>query len=363
MRKWILIAVVVLAVYGCKQIVPGYHITVDLEESEGKWIKLLTREAGTYVTFDSTLVTGDAPGVLQGSVEGVTTMYLSVEEVQGSIQLLVENATYTINGTMEAPVIESTSKAQGDLNAYNEQIKPVTVQLTEMANAIRAARAEESSAKADSLIEEYYKVFEKQDELDSIFIANHPSSFASVIILRSSYHSMDIVQLENTLSSLDAALRQMDEYKHMDGILQRMKAVTIGQSYTDFELATPEGGTLSVSDVHQGNVLMIDFWAAWCGPCRRANPEVVEIYQAYHDRGFEILGVSLDRDSARWVQAIADDQLTWHHISDLQYWNSKGAELYGVSSIPHTVLIDREGIIQAKNLHGDKLREAIESLL
>jgi thiol-disulfide isomerase/thioredoxin len=126
---------------------------------------------------------------------------------------------------------------------------------------------------------------------------------------------------------------------------------------------TPEGELLKISDVHQGNVLLIDFWASWCGPCRRANPELVEIYQDYNSQGFEILGVSLDRDSASWVKAIADDQLTWSHVSDLKYWDSEGAELYGVSAIPHAVLIDREGLITAKNLNGDELRAKIESLL
>jgi thiol-disulfide isomerase/thioredoxin len=139
--------------------------------------------------------------------------------------------------------------------------------------------------------------------------------------------------------------------------------VKIGQKYTDFGLATPEGGVLNISDVHDGNVLLIDFWASWCGPCRRANPELVEIYHEYHDRGLEILGVSLDRDSASWVKAIADDQLGWNHISDLKYWDSEGAELYGVSAIPHSVLIDRNGIIAAKKLEGQELRDAIESLL
>jgi len=172
-----------------------------------------------------------------------------------------------------------------------------------------------------------------------------------------------VEELEAALTRLDAPLQKMEEYTYMYGKMERMKAVAIGQSYTDFGLDTPEGEFLKVSDVHQGNVLLIDFWASWCGPCRRANPEVVEIYNTYHDQGFEILGVSLDRDSARWVQAIADDQLTWHHISDLEYWNSEGAVLYGVPAIPHTVLIDRGGIISAKNLHGDELREAIESLL
>jgi peroxiredoxin len=174
---------------------------------------------------------------------------------------------------------------------------------------------------------------------------------------------LDVEELEAALTRLDAPLHELEEYKHMYEKMEILKSVAIGKQYKDFGLDTPEGELLKISDVHQGNVLLIDFWAAWCGPCRRANPEVVEIYNTYHDQGFEILGVSLDRDSADWVQAIADDQLTWHHISDLKFWDSEGAGLYGVSAIPHTVLIDREGIITAKNLHGDALREAIESLL
>jgi thiol-disulfide isomerase/thioredoxin len=174
---------------------------------------------------------------------------------------------------------------------------------------------------------------------------------------------LDAGELEKALNRLDTPLREMQEYEHMYAKMERLKAVDIGQEYTDFGLETPEGELLKISDVHQGKVLLIDFWASWCGPCRRANPEVVKIYNTYKGQGFEILGVSLDRDSARWVQAIADDQLSWHHISDLKYWDSEGAEIYGVSAIPHTVLIDREGIITAKNLHGDQLREAIESLL
>jgi peroxiredoxin len=295
--------------------------------------------------------------------EGVSTMYLTVDDGKGSIQLLIENAEYKITGNLEAPVITTNSKAQNDLNDYNDGLKSIRQELSEMRDAYLAAREGDDQVISDSLRDAYYAIYEQQDAIDSVYIVKNPSSYASVLALRGVFYNLDADELDEALANLDPSLHQMKEYEYMYGKLERMKAVTVGQSYTDFELATPEGGTLKVSDVHAGNVLLIDFWASWCGPCRVANPELVEIYHEYHDRGFEILGVSLDRDSASWVKGIEEDNLTWPQISDLKYWNSEGAELYGVPAIPHAVLIDREGIITAKKLHGEELREAIESLL
>jgi len=260
-------------------------------------------------------------------------------------------------------VIKYQSKAQNDLNAYNEMLRPIKEQMSEMVGVLRKGPDPENQPAFDSLLEAYYQLGDQQEELDSAYIAETPSSYATVLALRGIFYNFDAKQLEAELTRLDDPLKQMEEYKYMEGNLERMKAVDIGQQYTDFGLQTPEGEILKISDVHNGSVLLIDFWASWCGPCRQANPEVVEIYNQYHDAGFNIMGVSLDRDSASWVKAIADDQLTWSHISDLKYWSSEGAELYGVKAIPHTVLIDRNGIITARNLHGDELREAIESLL
>ena len=290
-------------------------------------------------------------------------MYLSVEDMEGSMMLLVDNSSYTISGSLDKPEIKTDSKAQSDLNAYNEMLKPVSEKMNEMVAELRLGPNAENPEAYDALREAYYELYEKKEAADSVYIAENPSSYATVLALQASFYMLDVDQLEAELTRLDAPLQEMEEYKYMYGKLERMKAVAIGKKYTDFGLETPEGEFLKVSDVHNGGVLLIDFWASWCGPCRRANPEVVEIYKSYNDQGFEILGVSLDRDSASWVKAIADDQLTWSHISDLKYWNSEGAALYGVPAIPHTVLIDRDGVITAKNLHGDELREAIEELL
>ncbi len=363
MRNVIILLLAIFVLQACSQNKEGYHINVNLEGSGGKWVKLLSRVDRKYVTADSALVEAGKEAVLSGSVDGVSTMYLTVEGEDGSIQLLLENNTYTVTGTLQDPVIHTDSRAQSDLNAYNEQLKPLRDQMVALVAEIRKGPDPEQPAKRDSLIGIYNELYNQQDQIDSLYIEEHPSSFATVLALRGTFYMLDADQLEAALGKLDEPLHQMEEYKFMEGKLERMKAVKIGQKYTDFGLATPEGEVLNISDVHDGNVLLIDFWASWCGPCRRANPELVEIYHEYHDRGLDILGVSLDRDSASWVKAIADDQLDWNHISDLKYWDSEGAELYGVSAIPHSVLIDRNGIIAAKELNGQELRDAIESLL
>jgi len=363
MRKMIYLLLAMVILVSCNNTIDSYTIQVDLEGADGNWVKLMAMEDRNYVTIDSVLTETGTPVVLSKSVEGVSTMYLTIDGSQGSLKLLIENAKYDISGTLDNPVISTDSKAQNDLNGYNAQLKPLTDEMNLMVSELRKGPDPENPAKSDSLREAYYALYEKKGDIDSSYIAENPSSFATVLALRGTFYNLDTEGLENALTSLDPSLQQMEEYSYMNGKLERMKAVAIGQQYTDFGLATPEGEVLKISDIHDGNVLLIDFWASWCGPCRRANPEVVEIYNKYHSKGFEILGVSLDRDSASWVKAIADDNLTWPHISDLKYWNSEGAELYGVPAIPHTVLIDRQGNIIAKNAHGEELREAIESLL
>jgi thiol-disulfide isomerase/thioredoxin len=363
MRKLIWIALAIITLQACDQTNEAYNIQVNLEDTEGKWVKLMARVDREYVTHDSALAEAGSPAVLTLGADGVNTMYLSVEDLEGSMMLLVDNSNYTISGTLENPEIKTDSKAQNDLNAYNEQLKPITEKMNEMVAELRKGPNAENPEAYNALREAYFKLYEQQEEIDSVYIAANPSSYATVLALRNTFYMLDVDQLEAALTRLDDPLQEMEEYKYMYGKMERMKAVAIGKKYTDFGLETPEGEFLKVSDVHNGGVLLIDFWASWCGPCRRANPEVVKIYNTYHDQGFEILGVSLDRDSASWVKAIADDQLTWSHISDLKYWNSEGAVLYGVPAIPHTVLIDRDGIITAKNLEGEELREAIEELL
>jgi thiol-disulfide isomerase/thioredoxin len=108
---------------------------------------------------------------------------------------------------------------------------------------------------------------------------------------------------------------------------------------------------------------LLDFWAAWCGPCRQENPNIVAVYNDYKDKGFSVFGVSLDRDRDAWLKAIDDDKLTWPHVSDLAYWNNSAAQLYAVNSIPSSLIVDKTGKIIAKNKRDEALREAVSELL
>lgn len=152
-----------------------------------------------------------------------------------------------------------------------------------------------------------------------------------------------------------------NELKELQGAISRLESQTIGAEAPNLVGTAPDGSTVSLKDL-RGKYVLLDFWASWCGPCRRENPNVVRVYQEYKDQGFDILGVSLDNKKENWVNAIEKDGLTWGHISDLKGWASEHAKQYGVRSVPHTVLIDPKGRIIATRLRAHSLEEKLKEL-
>lgn len=143
--------------------------------------------------------------------------------------------------------------------------------------------------------------------------------------------------------------------------VEELRRLSIGMEAPEIALPNPQGDTVKLSSL-QGKYVMIDFWAAWCKPCRMENPNVVRLYNKYKDKGFEIYGVSLDRTKEAWMEAIKQDNLGWVHVSDLQYFDSEAASLYNINAIPATILLDREGNIIAKNLRGKALEDKLAEL-
>ena len=171
----------------------------------------------------------------------------------------------------------------------------------------------------------------------------------------------EMASLVEIANSLDKARPNHPQVRQFVNNLQRLQGVNEGAMAPEIKLATPAGPDLALSSL-RGKYVLIDFWASWCGPCRRENPNVVKTYAAYKDKGFEIFGVSLDQDRAAWLKAIETDKLVWKHVSDLKYWSSAGAQAYQVNSIPQTFLLDREGRIIAKGLRGAALDQYLAQL-
>lgn len=142
---------------------------------------------------------------------------------------------------------------------------------------------------------------------------------------------------------------------------KNIKKLAVGNEAPDIALKNPDGKIVKLSSL-RGNYVLIDFWASWCRPCRVENPNNVKLYKKYHDKGFEIYGVSLDRDKSSWLKAIKDDGLTWTQVSDLKFWQSEGAKIYNVRAIPHTVLLDKDGKIIANGLRGENLAKKLKEI-
>lgn len=144
-----------------------------------------------------------------------------------------------------------------------------------------------------------------------------------------------------------------------EAYLELQERVQAGQPIIDFTQNDTDGNPITLSELAEGKLLLVDFWASWCPDCRKANPDVVAAYQKYHNQGFDVLGVSFDKERDPWLEAIEKDGLTWTHVSDLQGWNNAAGKLYGISFIPQNALI-KDGVIVARNLEGEALAQEIE---
>ncbi len=189
-----------------------------------------------------------------------------------------------------------------------------------------------------------------------------PASVFSAYLIYSAAHAQTTPA---EIDSLLAIIADAPANAFTDRLVERrelLAASAVGVQAPDFTQAQPDGTPLTLSEL-RGKLVLIDFWASWCGPCRMENPNVVKLYERFKDRGFEILGVSLDDNREAWLKAIADDGLTWRHVSDIGGWQNAVAEQYAVRSIPHTVLVSPEGVILAKNLRGAALEAKVAEIL
>jgi peroxiredoxin len=204
-----------------------------------------------------------------------------------------------------------------------------------------------------------------QDELESIreYVFSHQSSVVSAYLAwsRLASHS-DASQLNVIIENFDTSLNKSVYIELLNNYNNKLKQLEPGQPAIDFSMHTYEGEVLQLSSLY-GKYLLVDFWASWCPPCREENPSMVSVFNKYKHKGFDILGVSFDKNRDKWITAIEDDQLTWNHVSDLSGWSNAAGKMYGIRSIPSNVLVDPNGTIIARNLRGDDLEKTLNEVL
>lgn len=196
------------------------------------------------------------------------------------------------------------------------------------------------------------------------FIKTHPKSAVSGFIIYNDLNNPAIPMTEvvEALSYIDKSIEQTKFIRMASKRVDGLKGSMVGYEANNFTQTTPDGKQVSLKDL-RGQYVLLDFWASWCRPCRMENPNVVAAYNRFKDKGFTVLGVSLDQNREPWMAAIQQDNLTWTHISDLKGWGNEAAKMYNVQGIPQNFLIDKEGKIVAKDLRGEALDQKLAELL
>lgn len=271
---------------------------------------------------------------------------------------IVKNGKFSFNTTVTLPELYGLSldTVRTPLYVFLEDA-PVTVSLD---SSSYYRRSVVKGSAANDLFTNYKK--QRGVKIDA-FIQQHPRSIVSAYVLyRDFSYRLSPEEIQASIQLLDPRLHESPYVKVLQELVPVLQSVQVGAKAPDFSTLDPNGNTVKLSE-HFGKYLLVDFWAAWCGPCRRENPHVVAAYQKYKDKGFDVFGISLDKNKENWIKAIKDDGLNWTQVSDLAFWNSAPAKLYGVRAIPANFLIDPDGIIVARNLRGDALDQKLAELL
>ncbi|MDR0582044.1 MAG: AhpC/TSA family protein [Prevotellaceae bacterium] len=374
MKKTVtVISALIMATAGCTSVPAGYVVQGTIAGMDtGKII--LTNESSLYPLSDTAELKG-GKFTFTGTVTSPENVSLYVNGGEdGAITLFLVNGVITVEGDIAAlpeakitgPQVVMDAQALlrlGDslVNAARPSYPPDFFDLLEDEQAPAKLKAERQ-ALYEQALEQIMAAGEKTRELYKAYARKNPYSPLTVWFIANSIttHSLD------ELASLSDSLQQQPDLQGNRYLAQIVEYVTnargieVGKIVPDFTQAAPDGAPLTFSSVYKKNKLtMIDFWASWCGPCRRFNPALVKIYNRYHAKGFEIVAVSCDKKKDEWLKAIAGDNLTWYHVSDLQGWNNAVAKQFNILSIPQNVFVDADGVIVAKQVD----EEALENFL
>ena len=295
--------------------------------------------------------------------------FLRVEGVNGNVVFISENQTlqFDINRDSIRSSTVKGGKENEALNEYLDHLKELNRKMAGMQQDMRQAMMNQDTAKLQSFRDTQAELRDNDSNFKEELFNRHTDSYISVMILSDmlGMRTHSASEVREMYSKVSDRIKSTPLAKSLEDNLEKQSAAEVGSKAPAFSGPNPDGEEVALNE-NLGKVTVVDFWAAWCKPCRVENPNLVKTYNKYKDQGLNIISVSLDRPGQkdRWVQAILDDNLEqWDHVSNLQFWNEPIAKKYGVSAIPATFILDEQGVIVAKNLRGDELSNKIGELL
>lgn len=381
MKKIILAAVALTTLFACdkgNKNTSGFEIAGTLVNSKGEAIYLEKLGQQGVNVVDSAVIGEKGEFLINNYSPSVGFYRLRINA--SNFAMLVLDTAQKIVITGDARDLGNTYKAEGSPDTklyleYNALAQGQKRRTDSLENIIKNAVV---TLKLDSMgVDSISKILQKPYELivssysDVVAkkIKENPSSFASIMAVQQLRPEFYL----DTYQALDKGLKEKypdnKDVKAFHGMVQqtemavnRTEAIKVGAEAPELILPMANGKDLALSNL-RGKVVLIDFWASWCGPCRKELPNVKRCYEKYKSKGFEIYGVSLDKERDAWIEAISNEGLTWPQVSDLKFWESEAVRIYAVQSIPFTVLIDKEGKILATDLRGADLDKKLAEVL
>ena len=360
MKKHLLfLFAVVLGLTACNQN-KTFMVNVGLTNGNEKTVYLQKFVDNVPVTIDSAVIQNDL-ATLTAPVDNPQILYaLKVKGMRGSMPFFADNKDVSFVGDMNTPqaVEIMASETQAELDAYNDQLKAFDTQIRDLYAVMQQAFSDNDSLKMDSLNKVGTTLMEQQDSFRDDYINAHPNSFVTHYILDGVKQDYPIDQLKEMVNSFTTESIYRD---HLTDYIAKQERLEVGQPFIDFTLQTNNGEEVVLSEmIPQNKLTLVDFWASWCGPCRHENPVVKAAYEQFHELGFDIIGVSVDKDNAAWLQAVEEDQLPWTQVRDSE---NKVSEDYMIYYIPSNFLFDQNGTMVAKGLRGEDLAAKLAEIL
>lgn len=358
----ILISLFTTLFFSCENEKNTSNFTIDLTATNTGDVKtfLTQQRHGEMITLDSTILV-DGKTSFEGHVDLPELFYLSFDGIRAYVPVFVEQGVVSVNVDGNSPTNPQVSgsashqlydKYNVSISGFDERAKGIA----ELYNQAKQAGNEEQMKDAELA---YDTVDKEKAEFTTTFVKeNGSSAVAPFLVMRYNYR-YNVDELDTFVAGFDSSIASSIYVEYVTNRVDILRRVAVGQPFVDFEMADTAGNLVQLSDVAKDKYLLVDFWAAWCSPCRAENPNVVEAYNKFHDKGFDVLGISFDDAHDRWIEAIKKDGLKWQQLSDLKGWQNAAGKLYGIQSIPQNVLINPEGIIIEKNLRGEDLQEKL----